>query len=173
MAIKNKRPPRKESVGAQYVCFSTPGEDDEWSGQYEEDVERTAVVKSVSVTDNSESQDVYASGEVYDTDQSLAADDIEVEVIAFPADTLAKMRAETVDEGGLIKSGSPKTRPFFAYGKVVKLKTGILDLSGIQNVSSNRIVTKLQHVRNLHLSRTTLLQFRHTLSMKREIRNRM
>ena len=80
--------------------------------------------KSVSVTDNSESQDVYASGEVYDTDQSLAADDIEVEVIAFPADTLAKMRAETVDEGGLIKSGSPKTRPFFAYGKVVKLKNG-------------------------------------------------
>lgn len=124
MAIKNKRPPRKESVGAQYVCFSTPGEDDEWSGQYEEDVERTAVVKSVSVPDNSESQDVYASGEVYDTDQSLAADDIEVEVIAFPADTLAKMRAETVDEGGLIKSGSPKTRPFFAYGKVVKLKNG-------------------------------------------------
>ena len=60
MAIKNKRPPRKESVGAQYVCFSTPGEDDEWSGQYEEDVERTAVVKSVSVTDNSESQDVYS-----------------------------------------------------------------------------------------------------------------
>ena len=51
MAIKNKRPPRKETVGAQYICFATPGEDDEWSGQYEVDVERTATVKSVSVTE--------------------------------------------------------------------------------------------------------------------------
>lgn len=124
MAIKNKRPPRKETVGAQYMCFATPGEAGEWSGQYEEDVERTATVKSVSVTENSESQDVYASGEVYDTDQSVAADSIEVEVIAFPIDTLAKARAATVDEGGLIKDGAPKTRPFFAYGKVVLMKNG-------------------------------------------------
>lgn len=124
MAIKNKRPPRKETVGAQYMCFATPGEDDEWSGQYEADVERTATVKSVSVTENSESTDVYASGEVYDTDQAAAADSIEVEVIAFPIDTLAKARAATVDEGGLIKDGAPKTRPFFAYGKVVLMKNG-------------------------------------------------
>ena len=124
MAIKNKRPPRKETVGAQYICFATLGEDDEWSGQYEVDVERTATVKSVSVTENSESTDVYASGEVYDTDQAAAADSIEVEVIAFPIDTLAKARAATVDEGGLIKDGAPKTRPFFAYGKVVLMKNG-------------------------------------------------
>ena len=124
MAIKNKRPPRKETVGAQYMCFATTGEDDEWSGQYEADVERTATVKSVSVTENSESTDVYASGEVYDTDQAAAADSIEVEVIAFPIDTLAKARAATVDEGGLIKDGAPKTRPFFAYGKVVLMKNG-------------------------------------------------
>ena len=114
MAIKNKRPPRKETVGAQYICFATPSEDGEWSGQYEADVERTATVKSVSVTENSESADVYASGEVYDTDQSAAADSIEVEVIAFPIDTLAKARAATVDEGGLIMDGAPNTRPFFA-----------------------------------------------------------
>lgn len=124
MAIKNKRPPRKETVGAQYVCFSTPGEDDEWTGEYETDVERTAVVKNVEVTENSESSDVYASGEVYDTDMSVAADDIAVEVIAFPEDTIARMRAANVDTGGLILDGANKTRPFFAYGKVVKLKNG-------------------------------------------------
>ena len=124
MAINNKRPPRKETVGAQYVCFSTPGEEGEWTGEYEEDVERTAVVKSVEVTENSESSDVYASGAVYDTDMSVAADDIAVEVIAFPEDTLAKMRAATVDAGGLILDGANETRPFFAYGKVVKLKNG-------------------------------------------------
>lgn len=124
MAINNKRPPRKETVGAQYVCFSTPGEDGEWTGEYETDVERTAVVKNVEVTENSESSDVYASGEVYDTDMSVAADDIAVEVIAFPEDTLAKMRAANVDSGGLILDGANRTRPFFAYGKVVKLKNG-------------------------------------------------
>lgn len=124
MAINNKRPPRKETVGAQYVCFSTPGEDGEWTGEYETDVERTAVVKNVEVTENSESSDVYGSGEVYDTDMSVAADDIAVEVIAFPEDTLAKMRAATVDDGGLILDGANGTRPFFAYGKVVKLKNG-------------------------------------------------
>lgn len=124
MSITNKRPPRKETVGAQYICFNTVGEEDEWTGEYEEEVERTAVVKNVEVTENSESSDVYASGEVYDTDMSVAADDIAVEVIAFPEDTLAKMRAATVDSGGLIMDGANRTRPFFAYGKVVKLKNG-------------------------------------------------
>ena len=124
MAINNKRPPRKETVGAQYICFATPGEDGEWTGEYETDVERTAVVKNVEVTENSESSDVYASGEVYDTDMSVAADDIAEEVIAFREDTIAKMRVATVDAGGLILDGANKTRPFFAYGKVVKLKNG-------------------------------------------------
>ncbi len=124
MAIKNKRPPRKESVGAQFVCFAQPGEGGEWTGLFEEDVERTAVVKTVTVTENSESTDVYASGEVYDTDTSVAADDIEVEVVAFPADTIARMRAAKIGTGGLVKDGAPKTRPFFAYGKIVMLKNG-------------------------------------------------
>lgn len=122
MAITSKRPPRKETVGAQYVCFNQMTEEGEWTDQFEAEVERTAVVKSVSVTDNSENTDVYASGEVYDTDTSQAAATIEVEVVAFPADTLARMRAETVDTGGLILGGAPNARPFFAYGKVVKLK---------------------------------------------------
>lgn len=124
MSITNKRPPRKETVGAQYICFATEGDDGEFTGLYEEDVERTAVVKSVNVTENGESSDVYASGEVYDTDTSVAADTIEVEVIALPIETLAKMRAAKVGTGGLFKDGAPRTRPFFAYGKVVKMKGG-------------------------------------------------
>lgn len=124
MAITNKRPPRKETVGAQYICFDKMTSEGEWTDQFEEDVERSPVVKSVSVTDNAESTDVYASGEVYDTDDAQAAATIETEVVAFPADTLAKMRAATVDAGGLITDGASKRRPFFAYGKVVKLKDG-------------------------------------------------
>lgn len=122
MGITSKKPPRKETVGAQYICFDVMSEEGEWTNEYETEVERTATVKSVSVTENGDSSDVYASGEVYDTDEAPAASTIEVEAVAFPADTIARMRAATVDEGGLITDGAPKTRPFFAYGKVVKLK---------------------------------------------------
>lgn len=124
MAINTKKPPIKETVGAQYICFNTMSEENEWTEQFEEDVEQTKVVKNVSVTENAEATDVYASGEVYDTDNSQSSTDIAVEVIAFPADTLAKMRGDIVDEGGLILSGGKGVRPYFAYGKVVKMKGG-------------------------------------------------
>lgn len=124
MAITNKRPPRKETVGAQYICFNQMSEDGDWTKNYEESVEKTSTVKSVKVTENSESSDVYASGDVYDTDNTSSATTIEVEVVAIPIETLAKMRGEAVDEGGLFLSGGKATRPFFAYGKVVKLKNG-------------------------------------------------
>lgn len=122
MAIKNRKPPMKETVGAQYLCFATEGKD--YDGTYEPDVEKTEVVKQVKVTDNTETADVYASGKVYDSDTQTKYVDIEVEVIAFPNDTMAKMKGDTVSEGGLVLSGGNGERPFFAYGKVVKLKHG-------------------------------------------------
>ena len=124
MSITTRKPPMKETVGAQYVCFNTPTEDGEWTNKYEENVEKTEVVKSVKVTENSENADVYASGKVYDSDQSTGYTDIEVSVIAFPIETMARMRGETVDEGGLYLSGGKGIRPYFGYGKVVKLKHG-------------------------------------------------
>ena len=83
MAITTKRPPRKETVGAQYICFNTMGENGEWTETFDTEVEKTATVKSVKVTENSESADVYASGEVYDTDNTSGATNIEIEVVAF------------------------------------------------------------------------------------------
>lgn len=124
MGITLKKPPMKESVGAQYVCFNTMGANGEWTQNFDEDVEKTEVVKSVKVTENSEVADAYASGKVYDSDTTTSKTDIEVSVIAFPADTIAKMRGEIVDEGGLHLSGGQGARPYFAYGKVVKLKNG-------------------------------------------------
>lgn len=124
MGITIKKPPMKETVGAQYVCFNTMGTSDEWTENFEEEVEKTEVVKSVKVTENSEVTDAYASGKIYDSDTSTSKTDIEVSVIAFPADTIAKMRGESVDEGGLHLSGGQGVRPYFAYGKVVKLKNG-------------------------------------------------
>lgn len=124
MAITTKRPPRKETVGAQYICFNTMGENGEWTETFDAEVEKTATVKSVKVTENSESADVYASGEVYDTDNTSGATNIEVEVVAFDPDTLAKMRGDKVGTNGSIIKGGNGARPFFAYGKVVKLKGG-------------------------------------------------
>lgn len=124
MSITPKKPPIKESIGAQYICFNQMTEDFEWTENFETEVEKTETVKKATVTENGESNDVYASGIVYDTDVSSGTTDIEVETIAFVADTLARMRGENMDSGGLILSGGNKTRPFFAYGKVVKLKHG-------------------------------------------------
>lgn len=124
MGITVKKPPMKETVGAQYICFAIPGEDGEWPGTFEEEVEKTEVVKSVKVTENAEVVDAYASGKVYDSDTTTSKTDIEVSVLAFPADTIAKMRGEIVEEGGLHLSGGKGERPYFGYGKVVKLKNG-------------------------------------------------
>ena len=100
------------------------GENGEWTETFDAEVEKTATVKSVKVTENSESADVYASGEVYDTDNTSGATNIEIEVVAFDPDTLAKMRGDKVGTNGSIIKGGNGARPFFAYGKVVKLKGG-------------------------------------------------
>lgn len=123
MAITSKRPPRKETVGAQYICFNT-GTNGEWAETFDAEVEKTATVKSVKVSENSETTDVYASGEVYDSETTSGATQIEVEAVAFDVDTLAKMRGDKVGTNGSIIKGGNGARPYFAYGKVVKLKGG-------------------------------------------------
>lgn len=122
MSITPKKPPIKETVGAQYICFATAKKD--WDGTFDEEVEKTETVKSVKVTENGESTSVYASGKVYDTDETVSGVDIEVENIAFVTETLAKMRGDVVDEGGLVLSGGKGIRPYFAYGKVVIMRGG-------------------------------------------------
>ena len=81
-------------------------------------------MKNVKITENSETSDAYASGKVYDSDTPMTSIDVEVEVLAFPDDTISRMRGDTVEKSGLILSGANSERPFFAYGKVVKLKNG-------------------------------------------------
>lgn len=122
MSTITRKPPIKETVGAQYICFNNMSEDEDWTENFETEVEKTETVKSVKVTENLENTDVYGSGKVYDTDTSMSFVDIEVNALAFPTDTVARMRAESVDGGGLILSGGSGTRPYFAYGKVVKMK---------------------------------------------------
>lgn len=125
MAITTKKPPIKETVGALYYCYDTPAEDsNDYTGNYAEEVTKSEVVKSISVTENGDSTPVYASGVTYETISDKTSIDLSVEVVAFDASDLRKMRGDTIGTNGLILSGKPSSRPFFAFGKVVKLRGG-------------------------------------------------
>lgn len=128
MATTTKKPPYIESVGAQYVCFNTPDANGEFTSNYETEVSKFETVKNVSVAETVETTEIFASKKIYDEVRGLQYDDISEEVIAVDAATLHKMRGDVVDNGGLILSGGPASRPYFAYGKVVYLSGGKMRL---------------------------------------------
>lgn len=120
MAITEKRPSTKYTVGAQYICFNGTDFDSE---SYETDVEKLPTVVNIEISDNADSYESYASGEVYDSDTIVTYKEISVEQIAFSEEIIAKMRGDNVDTG-IIMSGGIKTRPFFAYGVPIIKKDG-------------------------------------------------
>lgn len=124
MAIKSKRPMMKETVGAQYYAFNVPDEDGNVDLENYEQTVKTDVVKQIGTTENGETTTVRASGKDYANFNNISSTDLAVEVVAFPQEDLARMRGETIDEGGLNSSGGVKERPYFAYGKAVKLVGG-------------------------------------------------
>lgn len=122
MAITTKKPMIKETVGGMYYCFNTKEEKADYDkDNYEEEVSKCNNVKNIGTTENSEATTVRASGTDYETLNQSASIDMAIEVVAFDVADLAKMRGDdTSDEGGLMLSGAPSKRPFFAFGKVVK-----------------------------------------------------
>ena len=147
MSIKTRKPPLKETVGAQYWCFNTMSEDGQWTENFEESVEKTEVVKNVKVTENTGTTDVYASGKIYDTDTRQSSTNIEVEVVAFPADTLAKARGDEVTKSGLICLVEKVYVRFLHMEKWSKTRTAQRDMTGIRNVSSQQTQMMRQQVR--------------------------
>lgn len=120
-----KKPPYKESIGAQYYCFNNLEDSSNFdTSKYEEKVNKTDTVKSVTITESAESTPIYASGKVYDTRSQMAYVDIEVESLASDADDLSKMRGDNITSHGLIQGLTSPVKPYFAYGKVVKLSGG-------------------------------------------------
>lgn len=118
--MKNKKPMIKETVGSLYTSFNMPTESGDFSENYEETI-KSDVVKNIGTTENTENTTVRASGTDYETVNQTSSIDMAVEVVAFDPATLARMRGDdTSDNGGLILSGAPARRPFFAFGKVVK-----------------------------------------------------
>ena len=122
--MKTKRPMMKETVGAQYYAFNTPDEDGNVDLETYEDPIKTEVVKQINTTENGDTTTVRASGKDYASFNQVSSTDLEVEVVAFPQEDLARMRGENIATNGLVSSGGTKERPYFAYGKVVKLVGG-------------------------------------------------
>ena len=125
MAINEKRPSTKYTVGAQYICFNT---DPDWNADdYEEDVIKLPTVVDATVADNSDSYESYASGAAYESDTVVTYKEISVTQLAFDEATIARMKGDTVDSG-IIMSGGIKTRPFFGYGMPIIKKDGTKDM---------------------------------------------
>ena len=125
MAITEKKPSTKYTVGAQYICFN---EDPEWdASEFETDVIKLPTVVDVTAADNSDSYQSYASGEVYESDTIVTHKELSVTQLAFDEKTIARMKGDTVDEG-IIMSGGVKTRPYFAYGLPIIKKDGTMDM---------------------------------------------
>ena len=125
MAINEKKPSTKYTVGAQYICFN---EDPEWKAdEFEEDVLKLPTVVDINVADNSDSYESYASGAVYESDTIVTYKEISVTQLAFDEATVAKMKGDTIDSG-IIMSGGIKTRPFFGYGVPIIKKDGTKDM---------------------------------------------
>lgn len=118
--MQTKKPMIKETVGALYYAFNNPEEGQDFDITSYLETIKSNVVKKIGTTENAESTVVRASGEDYVTASQTSSVEQAVEVIAFDPEDLHKMRGDTVDPGGLILSGAPKVRPFFAFGKVVK-----------------------------------------------------
>ena len=118
--MKQKKPMMKETVGAQYYSFCSQDENGNIDYSKYGDTIKTEVVKKIGTTENSETSTVRASGKDYASFNQSSSTELQVEVIAFPPDDLAKMRGDNIDESGLNSSGASSERPYFAYGKVVK-----------------------------------------------------
>ena len=127
MSITTKKPKIKETVGALYYAFNTMTEDGEFDPEAYETTTKSDVVKTINTTDNATTTTVRASGQDYETVNQSSSIENEVEVIALDPEDLAKMRGDDIHENGLVLSGAPGKRPFFAFGKVVKKLGGAVE----------------------------------------------
>ena len=115
----------KESVGSLYYAFNK-GENNVFDASKWDETVNSPVIKNINRTENGDSTPVKSSGIDYTTVSQTASEDIQIEVVAFNPDDLARLRGESVDEGGLILSGRTSERPYIALGfPVLKVGGGV------------------------------------------------
>ena len=122
MAINNVKPMRRVGVGAQYLCFHTePGEGGVLN--FETDVSKMKTVASIETSEESSTEPVYGSNEVYETDVSNEPPTLAVESLAFPPLLLARMRGSKV-KNGFVTRNTYDEGEYFAYGVTYPKKSG-------------------------------------------------
>lgn len=122
MAINNVKPMRRVGVGAQYLCFHTePGEGGVLN--FETDVSKMKTVASIETSEESSTEPVYGSNEVYETDVSNEPPTLAVESLAFPPLLLARMRGNKVKDGFITRNTYDEGE-YFAYGVTYPKKSG-------------------------------------------------
>lgn len=116
--VKNK-PFRNVGIGNLYYCFATDIE----KLLFETTVHKSPTLKTIGTTENSSSENVYASNAVYDTDTSTAGIELSISVIAFQPQHRARMKGHKIKNGYIIKNVNDEGE-YFAVGVVYPKKSG-------------------------------------------------
>lgn len=119
MSTNTKKPFRRVSVGAQYMCFGDPTD----NIPFEADVIKNETVTSIETTEGGSSTNVYASGKIYDVDKAGQAPTLKVENVAFDPVDLARAKGQR-RAGAFTVSGQFDEGEHFAYGIVYRKKGG-------------------------------------------------
>lgn len=159
MAITQQKPPVKLTVGAQYIVFGIMDQEGEWAGQYEEDVYKFPTVVNVEPSDNNDSYEDHASGEIYDADTVTQYTDLKTEQIAIDGATRNRMKGYSTS-GGAFLGGGKRVRPYFAYGIVVRKKNGSLDLRWYPKCKLVDVTDKTETTEGSHKTQTDTMTIR-------------
>ena len=117
--IQKNKPFRNVGIGNLYYCFAKAIED----LTFENIIHKAPTLKSIGTTENSNSESVYASNAVYDTDSSVSGIQLAISVIAFHPLHRARMKGHKVKNGFVLKNVNDEGE-YFAIGVVYPKKSG-------------------------------------------------
>lgn len=121
--ITDRKPPRRVGVGSMYLCFVDKETSSDNNLVFEEEVERLKSLVSITVEDNSETENTWGSNEIYEADTNNSAPTLTVEALAFTALQKARMKGMKVD-GGYVTGSTYDDGEYFAYGVVYPKRNG-------------------------------------------------
>lgn len=116
--VKNK-PFRNVGIGNLYYGFAKNIE----KLEYETIINKAPTLKSIGTTENSNSENLYSSNAIYDTDSSVSDIQLSISVIAFSPLHRARMKGHKIDNGFILKNVNDEGE-YFAIGVVYPKKSG-------------------------------------------------
>lgn len=117
--IVTNKPFRNVGIGNLYYCFARDIE----KLLYENQIHKAPILKSIGTTENSNSEEVYASNSVYDVDTSTSGIQLSISAIAFSPLHRARMKGNKVNKGFIVKNINDEGE-YFAIGIVYPKKSG-------------------------------------------------